>query len=77
VNKSNYYNLIPLPAVLDNRLEELIHKHRYRENDIPESALPSFDPPNELVAELDKLTITKKIEKKLKNLKRRQQRKLQ
>jgi len=41
VNKSPFFNNIPLPAILDNQLEELIHKYGY--DKLPEEAKPRFD----------------------------------
>jgi hypothetical protein len=41
VNKSPFYNNIPLPAILDNQLEELMHKYGY--DKVPEEAKPRFE----------------------------------
>jgi len=45
VNRSPHFANIPLPAIIDNQLEELIQKFKY--DQLPKEYHPSFDPPKE------------------------------
>jgi hypothetical protein len=78
VNKSAFFNNIPLPAVLDNQLEELIVKYGY--DKVPEDAKPKFDDDKKVdkveVKEFPSIVPTKedlrkKLKEKLKGLQKR------
>jgi len=69
VNKSPHFNNIPLPAILDNQLEELIVKYGY--DKVPEDAKPKFDNNKKEEKEESEypsiLTIKQDLQKKLKD----------
>jgi hypothetical protein len=77
VNKSAHFSSIPLPAVLDNQLEELIDKFGY--NKLDPKYHPSFDPLPEQKDENEYACIipptreelSKKLREKMKNLNKR------
>jgi len=70
VNRSPHFSAIPLPAIIDNQLEELIQKFKY--DQLPKEYLPAFDPPKEdEKEEYPSILIDPKIKNKMKNLKKR------
>ena len=78
VQRSQHFGSIPLPAVLENPLEELNEKYGY--NKIDKKFIPKFDDDNEPEKdEFENITIkkptkeelSKKLREKLKNLKKR------
>lgn len=77
VNKSSHFSSIPLPAVLDNQLEELNEKFGYNKLDL--KYIPTFDAPQEKKEEEEYPSIkpptreelSKKLRDKMKNLNKR------
>lgn len=71
VNRSPHFSSIPLPAIIDNQLEELIQKFKY--DQLPKQYHPSFDPPKEgeKEEEFPSILVDPKIKNKMKNLKKR------
>ena len=79
VQKSQHFGSIPLPAVLDNPLEELNEKYGY--NKIDKKFIPKFDndevlPEKEefeniLITTPSREELSKKLREKMKNLKKR------
>ena len=71
VNRSPHFSSIPLPAIIDNQLEELIQKFKY--DQLPKEYHPTFDPPKEgeKVDEFPSILVDSKIKNKMKNLKKR------
>jgi uncharacterized protein YdhG (YjbR/CyaY superfamily) len=77
VQKSKHFSSIPLPAVLDNHLDELNEKYGYTKVD--KKFLPKFEdePPekeefeNIVIAKPTREELSKKLREKLKNHKKR------
>lgn len=71
VNRSPHFSSIPLPAIIDNQLEELIQKFKY--DQLPKEYHPTFDQPKEgeKVEEFPSILVDSKIKNKMKNLKKR------
>jgi hypothetical protein len=71
VNRSPHFSAIPLPAIIDNQLEELIQKFKY--DQLPKEYHPTFDPPKEgdKKDEFPSILVDPKIKNKMKNLKKR------
>lgn len=77
VNKSSHFSSIPLPAVLDNQLEELNEKFGY--NKLDPKYVPSFDGPPEQKEDDEfgsikpptREELSKKLREKMKNLNKR------
>ena len=71
VNRSPYFSSIPLPAIIDNQLEELIQKFKY--DQLPKEYHPTFEKPveGEKVEEFPSILVDPKIKNKMKNLKKR------
>jgi len=72
VQRSPHFASIPLPAVLDNPLEELNEKFGY--NKLDPKFIPSFDPPPEEYENIvppTKEELSKKLREKMKNLNKR------
>jgi len=70
VQRSKNFASIPLPAILDNQLEQLNEKFGYNKDDIPKDAKPAFPDEKEPIKET-KEEIKKKLKNKLKNLQKR------
>lgn len=71
INKSPVFDKIPLPAIIDNQLEELIQKYKY--DQLPEEYKPKFtdDKKEDQKPEFESILIDKKIKNKVKELKKR------
>ena len=78
VQRSPFFDKIPLPAVLDNPLEELIQKYKY--DTLDKKYHPTFDPKpseetnvnkEESEEEMPSILINKNIRNKVKQLKKR------
>lgn len=70
VNRSPHFSSIPLPAIIDNQLEELIQKFKY--DQLPKEYHPTFDTPKEGEKdEFPSIIVDPKIKNKMKNLKKR------
>jgi hypothetical protein len=78
IQRSPFFDKIPLPAVLDNPLEELIHKYKY--DTLDKKYHPTFDPKpseetnvnkEESEEEMPSILINKNIRNKVKQLKKR------
>jgi len=78
VQRSQHFGSIPLPAVLENPLEELNEKYGY--NKIDKKFIPKFDDDdvpekdefeNITIKKPTKEELSKKLREKLKNLKKR------
>ncbi len=79
VSASPYFSQIPLPACLDNKLEELNKRYGYNEENVPKEARPSFDPPTADEDEVPSIKpptreeLSKKLREKMKHLEKRRQ----
>lgn len=71
VQRSKNFSAIPLPAILDNQLEQLNEKFGYNKDNIPEDARPKFDDEKVQEVKETKEQIKKKLKNKLKNLQKR------
>lgn len=70
VNRSPHFSSIPLPAIIDNQLEELIQKYKY--DQLPKEYHPKFDKPKEDDKDdFPSILIDPKLKNKMKNLKKR------
>jgi hypothetical protein len=72
INQSKYYSQIPLPAILDNKLEELNEKYGYNKYDLKDR--PNFEDEKEKIIKEEKLELSKKLKEKLKHLNKRRNR---
>ena len=71
INRSPVFDKIPLPAIIDNQLEELIQKYKY--DQLPAEYKPKFeeDKKEDDKPEFESILIDKKINNKVKQLKKR------
>jgi hypothetical protein len=71
INRSSAFDKIPLPAIIDNQLEELIKKYKY--DQLPEEQKPKFedDKKEDDKPEFESILVDKKINNKVKQLKKR------
>jgi len=71
INRSPVFDKIPLPAIIDNQLEELIQKYKY--DQLPAEYKPKFeeDKKEDGKPEFESILIDKKINNKVKQLKKR------
>lgn len=78
VQRSPYFDKIPLPAALDNPLEDLIQKYKY--DTLDKKYHPTFDPKpseetnankEESEEEMPSILINKNLKNKVKQLKKR------
>lgn len=69
VNRSPHFSAIPLPAIIDNQLEELIQKFKY--DQLPKEYHPAFEKKEDEKDDFPSILIDPKIKNKMKNLKKR------
>lgn len=69
VNRSPHFSAIPLPAIIDNQLEELIQKFKY--DQLPKEYHPTFEKKEDEKDDFPSILIDPKIKNKMKNLKKR------